>query len=204
MNSEKNIKNLKREFIKSLSVMVLALTLLVTATVAWFTVTDTADVAAFTIAVESDDGGIYLGDGTPINRSVVLPAATKVDDEDISVVDFAKVIHIETFTVKASQSVTKAVVTVEEDHTDLHYFIVERYDPETHTVEYIADDIKDSLSDFRDQSAYLNFSQADLVNNTYQRNVAVVFWADYNDTNAEAIKNGELIFDDVVVRFTSV
>ncbi|MBE6574183.1 MAG: hypothetical protein E7652_07305 [Ruminococcaceae bacterium] len=189
-----SMKNIKKEFIKSAAVLVLALILLITAVVAWFTNKTTADISDFSLSIQSEDGGIYLGDGVAIERSLVLPCATKVvnNDGSISYNDFAKAMYVETFKVKASENVIKAKVSVAlpSSVTDLHYYIEPYYDNNDSNyllAEWIIDE-----QDY-DNDLVINFAAGGAA--AYERTIAVVFWAEYTDSTSTAIKNGNMTFD---------
>lgn len=188
--------SIKREFIKSAAVLVLALILLVTAVVAWFANRSTSEISDFPISIETDDGGVYLGDSVVIKRSVVLPCATKFDEIESS--DFSKAIYIETFEIKANTDVKKAEITVTtEDSPNLHYYIIANYNPDR---DYAAE-IKEFTEDV-DIKCNIGFGSNDVINNQYQRTVAVVFWADYNAETEAAIKSGKLDLS-ATVKFTA-
>lgn len=202
--NDKSYKNLKKEFIKSAAVLILALVLLVTAVVAWFTFVDTSQVSDFAITIETEDGGVYLGDDVAIERDIVLPAATKIDDTSISKEDFAKVMYIETFQIIASSDVTKAAVTVTEEYDDLHYYIDGNYSAND-TALTLAGNIKEDFTEDRDKDLSITFSAGDAGESGYERTVAVVFWADFNTDTEAAIKseNG-LIFEGVTIAFSAL
>ena len=193
-------KRIKREFIKSAAVMLLALTVLISAVFAWFAVSNTSDISQFALRIETDDGGVYLGDDVAVSRSIVLPCATKFDDPTISSADLAKAVYIETFDIKAAQDVKKAEITVTTEDEDLHYYIVGNYNTDK-TPEYLADEIQEFPEDV-DLKCTIGFAQTELNGGQYERTVAVIFWAEYNDTTVSAIKNGSLNFN-AVVKFTA-
>ena len=193
--SDKNYKNLKKEFIKSTAILVLALVLLVTAVVAWFSDSQSADIGDFLLSIETEDGGIFLGDDVAVERDVVLPCATKVDDSAISVSDFSKAIYVETFDINASNSVNNAVISVTSDESDIHYYIDGLYDSND-TPMSLAQTIKNDTAEVhRNKDFEIDFTESD---QPRTRKIAVVFWGNYTDSSSAAIKNGNMSFEALV------
>jgi len=182
----KSYLNLKREFIKSAATLILALILLVTAVVAWFSISTITKVSNFVLSVQTEDGGIYLADTVAVKSSFVLPCATKHEDDTISANDLSQAIHVETFDIMISSDVKKFTVSVtpSEDSKNLHFYIDGNY-TNIDSVSSLATEIKEFPEDVDADMTYTTSNQQ-ATEGYYKRTVAVVFWAEYNDeTEAE-------------------
>lgn len=176
------------EFVKSFALLLLALTLLVTAVLAWFKTGDMPTIEPFLLSINSEDLGLSFGNGElSESRVIYLPAATKNTDETISSSDLAKVLRVETFEVNASEKVS-LTVKIENISEGLNYYIDTEYNSSTSTASSYAEIIKNSPTSCNTPMDF-TYTDEDIVEDgesedadaKYMHTFAVVFWADYTD-----------------------
>ncbi len=198
MSSENNrAKHLKKEFIKSGAMLLLAIVLLVTAVLAWFGDTENASIEPFALAIDSNMEGVRLDEDTVADKVVILPAATKLSDESISASDLAKVIKIVPYRVISDKSGSADIEL--ELEKGLYCYIDTEYEPGENLEKKYADVIHTNKNTIPmpddNNKMYANFSykNEDLDSETgeYIHTVGLIFWADY-DATIETIKEGQI------------
>ena len=192
MSSKENrAKNLKKEFIKSGAMLLLAVVLLVTAVLAWFGDSEGVSIEPFLLSIDSEIDGVRLDEDTVANKVVILPAATKLGDPTISEADFAKVIKIVPYEVKSGKSGSVAVnLTLEEGlncYIDTEYKASDNKELEYSDIIFEDPPVLDENNGITATFTY-NDLDYDEEKKEYNRMVALVFWADY-DTHIETIRS---------------
>ena len=194
-NSRK--KQLRNEFIRSGAVLLLALILLIGAVLAWFGDYQGASIGPFLLAIQSPEGAIDLGNDVTLERNIVIPAATKVDDDSISAEDLSLVIKVEKYTIYAREALSLYVkVEPHEDVEGLHYYIDAEEDDDTDTELTYATAIKNATVK-PDSEANVTLTDNDAQETvigsatyTYKREIYIIYWADY-DTHQATIRGDD-------------
>ena len=202
MSSKENrAKNLKKEFIKSGAMLLLAVVLLVTAVLAWFGDSEDVSIEPFLLSINSETDGIVLDEETIKDNIIILPAATDIDDDSISSEDLSKVIKVIPLQVISSDAEYVEISLMTE--AGLHYYIDAEYNGKTYEVLDYATAIKAKTAN--DKPATFKYEEGDLdsTDNMKKRWVMIVFWADY-EMHGETIRSDGEVNLNARMRFKPV
>jgi len=199
-------RHLRNEFIKSGAILLLAVVLLVSAVFAWFGNYTNVKVASFYLSVKSENEGTELGQDIVTEKSVVLPAATKLGDTEISVTDFSKAIRVMPLEVESPMSNNVSIeITVPEG---LHYYIDTDYvkgeDTDIGYAQIITDN--HTAQKGNDSNVELVYTDSDYYQptNVYKHMVAIVFWADYHHMTDSGKTFGQIIDEEGELRLNAL
>lgn len=200
-----NKGHLKKEFIKSGAILLLAVILLVSAVLAWFADNKSTDVAAFYLSVKNEQGEMELGQNIKTPNSIVLPCATKIDDPEMSVTAVSKALKVIPLDVESSKFENVEIVV--KVPNGIHFYIDLDYDAGDDTAVKYADSIIGGLdNDPSKKELEYVATDYDTVNKVYRHMVAIVFWADYDTLGGsiEGLAVGEEIRFNANMSFKNV
>ncbi|MBQ4560886.1 MAG: hypothetical protein IJA55_00975 [Clostridia bacterium] len=189
-------RHLRNEIIKSGAILLLAVVLLVSAVFAWFGDEDVATISPMYISIQTEEGEPELGQDIITDKSVILPAATKLGDSEISVSDFSKAIRVMPLEVESPMpndvSITIGVPR------GLHYYIDTDYVKGEDTNLTYSQTINDNYTSGlgNNTNKLLKYTADDKVGNLYKHDVAIVFWADYHYVDEISGKSYGQIIDE--------
>ncbi|MBR6513220.1 MAG: hypothetical protein IKT46_00150 [Clostridia bacterium] len=189
-------RHLRNEFIKSGAILLLAIVLLITAVFAWFGDDTAVSVDPFYISVKSEQDGTELGQDIVTDKSVILPSATKLGDDEISVNDFSKAIRVMPLEVESPLPNNVSIsITVPKG---LHYYIDTDYVAGTDTNLAYSQTINNNhtAGSGNDKDAVLIYTSDDFKGSVYKHMVAIIFWADYHYVDEKTGKTYGQIIDE--------
>ncbi len=206
-------RHLRNEFIKSGAILLLAIVLLITVVFAWFGDETNVSIDPFYLSIKSEQDGTELGQDIVTEKSVILPAATKLGDSDISVADFSKAIRVMPLEVESPMS-NNVSISIKVPN-GLHYYIDTDYVAGTDTNLNYSQIINDNHGNNtgNDEDAILVYDPVndrheqtvnDVTTVVYKHMVAIVFWADYHHETDSGKTYGQIIDEEGILNLNAM
>lgn len=204
-------KRTKRRIAGSASMLILAVTLLFTAVLAWFVNNDSATGKGMNFRVDNSSSNVYVDSGVTLNEDVVILAATK--PSEVSASDLGKVLFIKKYTVcsKGVHDISATVTdisakygnngTTVQDH-GLHYMFLASPQPETNKT-FFAEYLKNTDNAASLDSGFIlpsgSMTQS---GDIYTGTITVIFYADYTKVGSR-ISSGNEINYSAKIKFSA-
>lgn len=160
--------------VRSLALLLLALILAIFAAFAWFGDSNDASISGTSFSVSGEDIAVNENNNynpAPlVNDKLYVPAATKINDTDISNDDLDKVVTFRSYTVSSDKPGYVKIDVTDTFGSDCHYLV-------TSSAPSWASAIKNQTG-VDTATNYIQLSQA---SSGYSADVYLVIYSDYND-----------------------